>query len=272
MFKFFILIFLFVAKTLVFSNDSSILFSFLKEKIEQSKVQTQPFPFIIIEDFLPESLLEDALRFFPKIDQVKNYGFPICGADGRWCLPINTINEELSGINASFWVNFNDTISNLGPIIANKFLDFIDIKFQLIDQDEIENIRKSIKFSNCTAQGVLYCQSQGKLTPHFDPLKKFVQLMLYLPDDDVHEKYGTKLFYGSPGKDFNNKHLHNNDLVEARILPFRKNTLVLLMQSPLSWHSAEGYEDENYIRKAYFTSINLDTDSTDQYYPGMMVD
>ncbi len=251
--------------------DSERATQLLQTKIQEAEVYTEPFPFIIIEDFLPDELLMDAIKFFPTMEQVRKIGGGY-GNDGRVLISINSLQMKPKGINADFWINFSKTIRTLQQSIIDKFIDFIDIKFQLNNNADLENIKKSLKFTETVSAEGLYLQSHANLKPHFDSLKKFVQILLYLPEDNFHEDYGTKIFSGSPGKNLSKKFEHNNDLIHCLTLPYKKNVLVMFLQSPLSWHSSENYQDPTYLRKAYFTSVNLDTHFAKQFYIGESID
>jgi len=251
-------------------HDSERATKLLQMKIQEAEVYPEPFPFIIIEDFLPNELLRNAIKFFPTIEQARKIG-GVYGNDGRVLIKINSLQMKPKGINAAFWINFSKIMRSLQQSIIDKFIDFIDIKFQLTNNLDLENIKKSLKFTETVHEEGLYLQSHANLKPHFDPLKKFVQIILYLPEDDFHEDYGTKIFYGSPGKNLSEKFKHNNDLIHCLTFPYRKNVLVVFLQSPLSWHSSENYKNPTYLKKAYFTSVNLDDSFTRQFYVGESV-
>lgn len=230
----------------------------IQDKILRARVYESPFPFVIIEDFLPEALFEQVLKNFPDDQLLQKYGVQF--VQGRKILPIK------EGVSSQFWLHFSELMDAIRPSIIDKFIGCIDVKFQVSDPIECNRIKETIQFANREEifEG-LYIQKKGQLKPHFDPLKKFVQMIIYLPEDNDHQHLGTVFYQGSAGANLSDKFKHNDDLVPILTVPYKRNVCVMFLQSPLSWHAAAN-DNDDYTRRAYLTSVDLDPEWARTYY------
>ncbi len=106
-----------------------------------------------------------------------------------------------------------------------------------------------------------FIKNNGGIDPHVDALSKYMSLMLYFPDSQKEENYGTT-FWSSNVPNYTNTHIENHQEIknfksESKILyktPFNQNSLYIFLRNDYSWHSVEPIDiSDDYIRK----SINI---------------
>jgi len=108
--------------TLMFRFDQNYLKD-LAIKHSQAYSQAQPFPHIVIDNFLPEFVLEDVLKEFPKVDSIDWQKF-----DAPTEKKLATKHEQQIGdntslllyqLNSSVFINFLETLTGIDGLIPD---------------------------------------------------------------------------------------------------------------------------------------------------------
>ena len=273
----FLFFFIYLLPISIFSVDRSLneeilnwtgvdIKNHIEKKIDDIEIVTAPFPYAVIENIFPKDFYEEILRRIPDRKLFVSQGprSVICVGYGA----IEKIN--LSKRDLRFWEVFSEVIVNrfLKPKITPAFIPFLSHKFPKLTIKELEALNKDIEFWN-HRQEFLICDShQCSIIPHIDQSDIFVQLFIYLPNDNYHEHLGTTLYQGSsilPGQEI---YEHNSDLTKVFTLPFKPNTLVAFMQTPCAWHGFEksqGFE-EGYLRFLFGSPIRFSPEAYGKLY------
>ncbi len=227
-----------------------------------------PIQIFRIDNFLNDDLYEKINFYFPKI----NNELSIDQNFGKYTLdPENIIFEN---------DNQKNVITELEKIIfSNDFFNFFTRKFYLKNAAAQKNLKRKIKYLripkvfsyNQRANKLLFSEisvkysfsfikNNGGIVPHVDSQRKYLSLMLYFPDKDICENYGTT-FFDSKISNHSNTHLDKKELKNFKennkILfktPFISNCLFGFIRNDYSWHSVEPKNIfDNFVRK----SINI---------------
>ena len=93
-----------------------------------------------------------------------------------------------------------------------------------------------------------------EITPHLDKIFIYWKLLLYFPPDDSLSYNGT-YFLKSDRKEHGLFYLPNNtEFEKERLIEFFPNRLVVMMQTPQSWHCVKENHFEE-LRKTYNGSV-----------------
>lgn len=248
------------------------VFDHIQEKIESTPVLTYPFPHFVIEGILPEDLYEACQQFWPDKNCFYSKGFPHHGPVTRLHICTNLGTIEHSSLNSEqkmFWRAFGEIVANhyIKPLVTKKLLDFINYKFPQLNSQQINELKQDFEFYPFHYDSLLIDNSEYFIAPHVDGVKTFAQCLLYFPDDDDHQELGTKFFEGPPFKEG-----HYNDCISklrlSKHVRYKRNTLVVFLQSPTSWHSADvsPYPDRNYLRKMFLLTIRTSPEAVNKIY------
>ncbi|MCB1110526.1 MAG: hypothetical protein KDK64_06050 [Chlamydiia bacterium] len=245
---------------------------YIREKIEKTPVEESPFPHFIIEDILPETLYEAGQSFWPHPNCFYAKGFPHHGPVHRLhvCTSLGSIeHSSLTPEQKMFWRTFGEVVVNhyMKPLIAQKLLNYIHYKFPGATPEQLNALKKSFEFYPFHYDSLLIDDANYFIDPHVDGVKTFAQCLLYFPEDNDHQDLGTKFFRGPPFRKG-----HYNSCVAALKLEkhvrYKRNTLVVFLQSPTSWHSADTspYPDTHYLRKMFLMTLRTSPEAVNQIY------
>ena len=148
--------------------------------IQKSEIRTDPFPHLIIDDFLNDTLYETVLKYFPSTDQLVQGGEfskqldlvvdpGVARADESW-----GFERHMKGTQLNFWSGFKEALFDY-PLIGDALLE----KFQMDSKDRYM----------C---GRIQVEGKGSgLGPHRDRFDKLISCVIYL--DECLDACGTKL-------------------------------------------------------------------------------
>mgnify|MGYP001230236065 CR=1 FL=1 len=229
---------------------------------------SKPIQIFKIDNFLEEELFNDLNQYFPKI----NKELSINNNFGKFTLDPKNIDFENS--------NQEKVIERFEKIIfSNNFFNFFTRTFYFKNFLAQKNILRKIKylrvpkifsdnqkinklfFSEINVKyGFSYIKNEGGIVPHVDSQRKYLSLMLYFPNNENCENYGTT-FFDSKIPNYSNTHLEENEIknfkVNNKILfrtPFISNCLFGFVRNDFSWHSVEPI---NIYNKFVRRSINI---------------
>ena len=209
----------------------------LAERLQQTKVLTDPYPHLFVEQVFPEEvsrLLIEAippLLFFPSRDPIK-----------RNFAPSTSIAPTKS---KAVWEFFDTVLTRdvLLPALLSKFSPFLDEHYtSIFGSDFVDRARA---LPQAATKGRLMCRHPGyKLEPHMDPKRVFLTGLLYLPQTpDGDERFGTQIFRCDRPviARYLNTYYPERDGIKCELvktLPFRQNSLLVFMNSSAA-HGAE---------------------------------
>ena len=220
-------------------------------KLDQAIVSTEPFPHVVLPDAIDPILCEDLLRSMPSLE-VLSKGRPL-GSNCQYLMRSREVLESAvvgetwrTAIRAGLSSAFTSRVLQLfAPHIARIYPDFEERFGPLA---ELTGVPRALPRGS---RGVIGVDAQiGVNTPplvdgssargpHLDkPNKLFVGLLYLRPDGD--RSTGGDLQFSVPnqlvtscGPSYSLP-LHRVRVVKT--VPYQRNTLVVMLNTPLSWH------------------------------------
>jgi hypothetical protein len=242
----------------------------LFKKLDHATVEQHPFPYVVLEDFLPDGICEDLLRKMPSISVLSHghslgdnqrFNFSYADAVSTPSISKNWLDVLAQGVSQNFLDRllriFGPSIREFYPDFESRFGDLYKLKTK-IRQKGASRARDSIMMD---AQIAINTPARtggtSVRTPHLDRTDKLFIGLLYLrlPDDDskgadlelLSAKQGEHLVYG------HQRMLEAAQTIHVRTIPYRCNTLVLMLNTPKSIHGVSPRQATPHTR--YF--INL---------------
>ncbi len=236
----------------------------LLASIPNSAVIREPFPHIIIEDALPQDLLDELVASFPDEETVtkgaergSNKRFDYTIKDMRTDPTINPLWKQFLELNASREF-FEDLVRLFGDEIDKRFPHF---KAQY---GNILNMKNGTRYLDEGSADILFDAHISINTPvvekpssvraaHVDDPKKLFGGLLYLrPPQDTTSQGGELLIYRY--KDKTKKQFFGQGIEEKYIevvskIPYKRNVFVLFLNTIDSLHGVTTREKTSYTRQ-----------------------
>lgn len=216
-------------------------------KIEEGEIRLDPYPYLVIDDFLPQDFYEKACRFFPEREKMKKQGhrhfFQIL-------LPKRHPYHYSSEFK-EFWKEFNIFFNcKIKPALVKKFQPHYLLKFVQFPSHQ-NYIHDHFKTICNTKTDVLTVEERGYgIQPHVDQFDIYLKLIFYFPDDTLMRSYGTVLLSNQLKK----MRFEREDLIE-----YLPNRLLVTMQTPISWHCVRQHHFSQ-VRRTYNANVLCDFD------------
>ena len=214
------------------TNDISAHF---KQRLDETKLQEDPYPHLIINDVLPSAFYQLLL------DEKPPSGYWRHGQKGRknW-----TVGEDIAPLpTEATWQFMDQAVAGtiLAPALATKFNDYLS---EYYGQPSSGNSEISTELAWHQTGGRLMLRSPGyRLEPHLDPRRSALTALLYLGTSDDSPEHGTNLFkinHPLPtqyqGIYYPEREGATCELVKR--VPFRPNSM-LVLASRIALHGAD---------------------------------
>lgn len=248
-----------------FENIKNILnhqYDHIDKKIEEAKVELNPFPHILIEGVFTDELYKNMHRLWPKSQEFIG--------DNRSILPVTYGCLECTGLTTEqkiFWRMFGEVIVNryIKQKLILKLAPYICLKHRLGDFSS-QDLTYLTDFTNLRQDCLVQDLGSYQISPHIDQLNIFAALLFYLPEDFDHQEFGTELLSGQPCENPNEIY-EGHEMLLVRKIPYKPNTLLCFLQTPSSWHRVSPIKDrKGYIRKLYLAPIFLSPEFVSRHY------
>jgi hypothetical protein len=235
--------------------------------IDRAQVLEDPFPHLIVENFLPADLYKHAGEIWPATKE-------FAGAKDakRLVLPVtygSLEDTDLPKNQKVFWRLFGEVIVNryLKPKLVEKFKNYLPLKLDWQNHWLFDPLYDTC---NLRQDCLILDKDSPNMPPHVDQLNMLAQIIIYFPTDAHHEDLGTIFYYGDPSST-------PNDLYEvkspanikfAKKIPYHPNMLVVFMQSPTAWHGFERPKnmDPTYQRRLFLSPLFFSPEFMERHY------
>ena len=213
-------------------------------KINTLNFYNDPYPHIVIENFLESDLFQDLRNNFPDNGFNSNNHIDSVHKDDntRFVLKLNNL-EDCQDFHQSYKIIYS-------LFSSREYLDKVSKLFQ-----------KKIPKSRTEMQ-IIKDKSNYKITPHCDThlqRHKYLTSLFYLPDDNISEDLGTELYIPDKDGEIDGTGGHY-DLQDPTGYPkkfklikkvkYRPNTLLIFMpEHQVSWHGVSQIKLKNGLRK-----------------------
>jgi len=244
----------------------------LIKQINISKINTNPFEHIFVENIFPSNFYSDLINNLPELSEytpIKETG---------------TVGENYSA--ERYIINFDQSTRFAGKRfqqVYNILIEALTSKdiFNSITNKFIKTINdRIIKFSNKERMkfgssnfdfdlraALVKDQTMYSLGAHTDSIAKYMTFLFYLPKNNSMEYIGTSLF--APKKDYKSNDFHSQHYSdketkkffdEVKICPFRPNSVLIFPRQNMSFHGVnrvniEKKERDILLLNYYFKKI-----------------
>ncbi len=230
--------------------DLDRLAQHLGQRIAEAPIRTDPFPYVVVEDALPEDFYDLLLRALPPAE--------FFGTDKykRNFTPTMKVAPRLSRI---VWGFVDDRLAPeaITPAVLKKFAPFLDEHYGTIFGRDFQRTARSLPA--IAEEGRIMFRPPGyRLEPHLDPTRVLFTVILYLPAAPFGEDFGTQLFRISGefeatnlGAFYPERHGLACELVATA--PYKANHLLVFLNSKAA-HGAHIPKDrapKDFERRAY---------------------
>jgi|TARA_B100001029_G_C15015573_1_gene427108 hypothetical protein len=243
---------------MTFGDDWETRLQHAVSNIRHAKIQLTPFPYFLVEPFLPWDLYHQMTAYWPKDNsfwgqsELSNKNIAHLEANLRRVV----IMRDASGFaktnsEKEFWGNFE--------LLAHSelLLNEIIIKCKKL----IVNSRQDLDIDNVSyrMQSILGMDEKGYfLGPHVDASDTIVNLLLFIPYSHSPDNLGTsiyeprlKLLKNVPRltESFSGKYYQEKDFKEVSRAPYRPNVLFGMVNSPSAFHGVKRLTDSSIKRR-----------------------
>jgi len=232
------------------------MYSVLQNK-KNIKFKFDTFPYIIIDDALPANLYEELSSNFPSNEKIingneykENFAYRYNAYNSLRDKDINNEWKEFINYHTSY--NFLEEFYDIFGESIKKI--YKAEKDKLYKKDNIGVRFEKKNYFNLDCQFVINTPTSGEtkvIEPHLDNPVEFYAALLYMKDDDDDSRGGNLTTYAFKNKpSFYGKSRvreHNVNLIEE--IEYKKNRLVMFLNSPYSIHGVTKRSKTNFYRK-----------------------
>ncbi len=229
----------------VLQNKNKIIFKFEK------------FPYIIIDDALPEKLYENLKKNFPSNNKIIGNN----EYKENFAYRYNALNSLKDDEIAKEWKEFikfhtsYDFLEEFYEIFGDSIRQIYKVeKDKLFNKNNIGVRFKTRNHFNLDCQFVINTPTSGEtsvIEPHLDNPVEFYAALLYMKDDDDDSQGGNLMTYTFKDKpSFYGKSRVREDKVNLiEEIEYKKNRLVMFLNSPYSIHGVTRRTKTKFYRK-----------------------
>ena len=214
----------------------------VQSRIDAATVVEQPFPHLVIRDFLPDHLYRQSLELWPADDF-----FASRNHNSR--LQVNLVRqmEEMPEPIRPHWTGLLSLAEVVNRALYRKFTPMFSHKFVPLFGASWREVVKGYSTSFRQLQLAQYT-GKGDLNPHVDSVRLVVNSFLYASErPDPEAELGTVLY-----RTFGFMQTENNHRLESSfakrflapdvIVPYRANSLLSFVNTPFSFHGVDPYD------------------------------
>ena len=228
-------------------------FKYAAQKIWETELVSDPFPFIYINDLFPSSYYSLMASMFPNLDEMSSLS-DIGRISYKQERYVSIFNDEgfskLSGKKYAFWARHNDLLSSdfFTKVLISKFLEHID-------HDVIPDNSSSLQLNSDSL--LVRDLTSYSIGPHTDMTQRLISFLYYMPDNQELERYGTSV-YKSKDPEFlcpGGPHYEFSDFERIGTAPFLPNSVLIFVRTPKSFHGVEPILESNIERKLLISNL-----------------
>jgi hypothetical protein len=232
----------------------------IKSNIRNSKIFSEPFPHLYIQDVFPFALYRAMERDLPR-DEAWN-------ASGAYAPHFSLVADDapasLKEASLAWQARYSGYIDLLNRLLFERLQRPIKKVFKRYSALGLTN--GNLQFG--TGQSVFCRRPSGwQITPHSHNMQEIVQSLIYFPIAGSPRSLGTRLFRALPNASLPRDHIQRRDsswdqlyIERAGAVPYEPNALFAFVNSPIAVHAAE--ETEGMPARQYiFTKVVFGQDA-----------
>ena len=236
-------------------QNTNSAFSYAANRIVNSKISKQPFPYIFTENIFDNEYYSQIISNFPqlqdmtplnKTDRVRSDG----SNKYKQRLVIQLDKESATPLSEKqiiFWDSFSKSLASkvFAKTLFKKFYPWIAnrVARNILSKDKKFNAHCDILLVND--------QTNYKIGPHTDHPERIFSLLFYLPEASSKEELGTSI-YIPKDESFTCKggpHYNPNFFKRVATMPYKQNSLFVFPKTINSFHGVEELMDEGVNRR-----------------------
>jgi hypothetical protein len=217
----------------------------IKKKIENSEIILNPFPHIIIKEFLSKSALDKLNQVLPNYNDVNanNVIFQSSSKTKKTIMPDSNIFKSL--LKEKIFKNVNDNLKKIKPIILKKFKNEI-----------LKNVNKSFVNSKIIYNMNFALMKKGYLkSPHLDRRDHLIS-GIYYPTSKSNVGGNLQLWGTKNRKKFYDIFPSKKNLKIFKNYKIKKNFCIFFLNVPWAYHAVNKYTG-NSDRKYFYIDYDF---------------
>ena len=232
------------------------MYSVLQNK-NNIKFKFEKFPYIIIDDALPSDLYEELSSSFPKNEKIIGNN----EYKENFAYRYNALNSLRDNEISNQWKEFIKYHTSYG--FLEEFYDIFGQSIKKIYKAEKEKLFNEnnigVRFEkpnyfNLDCQFVINTPTSGEtkvIEPHLDNPVEFYAALLYMKDKDDNSEGGNLTTYSFKDKPsfYGKSRVRENNVNLIEEIEYKKNRLVMFLNSPYSIHGVTKRSKTNFYRK-----------------------
>ena len=222
----------------------------LAAKIAAARIRTAPFPYILVNDFLPASIYADALAKWPP-----DTAFRTTNYERRFQMNLGPYVMESRDPAASFWRQILELSDPINRALFKKLQGHFHLKFErLFGPDWRSMLQHDFHVSYREAHLAQY-PHKGGLHPHVDSPRLAVNSFLYVSETDTVEPEIGTILYRSFGFSFSENNFTMKPALQQRflspdvVIPYRRNSLFAFVNTPYAFHGVNDFDIGARVRR-----------------------
>lgn len=211
-------------------------------RIEQATVETQPFPHLVVRNFLPDDLYREALARWPA-----DTSFASRNHMDRVQFNLTRQLSELPEALQPTWsrlLGLSDAVNRalyrkFQPHFSHKFVPLFGARWRETTRDYSTAFRR-VQLAQYTGRGALL--------PHVDSVRLVVNSFLYASESGQPEPSLGTVLYRSFGLMLTDNNFRIPDATSSRylapdvVVPYEANCLLSFVNTPFSFHGVEPFD------------------------------
>jgi len=230
----------------------------LAQKIAQAPIRIDPFPYLVIRDFLPEPVYAAALAHWPPGSAFAPTNYAL-----RRQLNLSKDSIEMAPATRAFWDGILTVSEAINRALLKRFNAQLRLKFEpLLGAGWRALLQEKYTVSFRETQLAQY-SGRSWLHPHVDSPRVVTNSFLYLSDgDDIQPELGTVL-YRAFGVALSDNNLKLSAGVQERVLardvvvPYQRNCLLAFVNTPSAFHGVDEFDIGDGLRRIMLFSSLL---------------
>lgn len=230
------------------------------ERVADTRVETSPFPHIVVDDVFPADYYREVLAHFPPASQMQTIAETgrVIGEGAYNERSILRFSDEdfgrMSPDQRRFWNEF------AAWMYSDSFINAFIETFQAALSDRLDRIIAAEPQLLTRNDALLVHDATNyAIGPHTDSPHRLISLLFYLPDDQRLKEFGTSL-YRPLKRDmvcWGGNHYDFRGFERVKTIPFLPNRLVAFPKTAQCFHGVEKIERDGVHRRLLINNIRL---------------